>query len=272
MDHTCDYKAFGWCSKCTRWVVMAVGILLSLFLLAKAIHEFRLVALAGREISPATVISVSGTGEAVAIPDTAEFTYSVVESAKTVPDAQKLASDKANKTIDFLASNGIDKNDVKTLSYDINPKYEYQQGALCPNFGCPPGKQILTGYEVSQTVSVKVKKTDDAGKVLSGIGALGVSNVSGLSFTVENEDAVKSEARGKAINDAKAKAAELAKELGVKLVRVVNFSENGMPMPIMYNKAAGMSADMSFQAAAPELPPGQNTVTSNVTVTYEIKG
>ena len=136
---------------------------------------------------------------------------------------------------------------------------------------CRPGSQTLRGYQVTQTLEVKVRDTNKAGELLSGVGSKGASQVSSLSFTTDNPDAIQAEARTKAIADAKSKADELAKELGVSIVRVVGFNENGN-YPIYYAKtmSAGMGAADSA-APAPELPVGQNKITSNVSVTYEIR-
>ncbi len=223
----------------------------------------------GRNTRPE--ISVNGTGEVVAIPDIATFNFSVIETAKTVKEAQDKASAKMNKVLAFLKNSNIADKDVKTQDYSINPRYDYQTVACLPNRACPPGKQVLTGYEVSQTIQVKVRDTAQAGTILSGIGGLEVQNVSGISLTIDNDQVVLGEARTKAIADAKAKAQELAKQLGVKLVRITGFSEQGSS-PIYFGKTMLQSNSAAGDAAmVPPLPTGENKITSNVTITYEIR-
>lgn len=274
MDHTCDQSCFGMCGKCSRWIISAVGVFLSLFLFAKALHEFKLFGLEGRNFYPSNVVTVTGEGEAVAIPNVASFSYSVIEEAKTVDVAQTKATEKENKAIEYLKSNGIEDKDIKTTAYSVNPKYEYQQ-IPCIGFACVPGKQVLVGYEVSQSISVKIRKTEDAGKILGGLGALKVSNVSGLEFTVDDESILKTEARKDAIADAQNKAEAIAKELDVKFVRVISFFEEGdQPMPYYAKEGMGMgTADVRSMSVsvAPVIPSGENKVTSKVTITYEIK-
>ena len=127
---------------------------------------------------------------------------------------------------------------------------------------------MLKGYQVSQSVTVKVRDIGRAGELLSGVGKNGATNVGGLMFSIDDEDAVRGEARTKAIADAKAKAKELGKELGVSLVRIVSFSENGnYSGPIMYATSMGKGGG----EGSPEIPAGQNDIVSNVTVTYEIR-
>ncbi len=136
-----------------------------------------------------------------------------------------------------------------------------------------PGERILKGYIVDQSVSVKVRNVDVAGKLLTGVGERGASNVSGLNFTVDNNEELQKEARAKAIADAKEKAEELRKELGVSLVRVVSYGESGN-WPVPYYSKLGMGGAMdvrSESAASPEIPTGENKIISNVSITYEIR-
>jgi uncharacterized protein YggE len=122
---------------------------------------------------------------------------------------------------------------------------------------------------------VKVKDTKKAGELLSGVGSKGASDVSGLSFTIEDEDKLKAEAREKAIAEAKAKADVLAQSLGVSVIRVTGFYEDsgGYQPPIAYGMGGDMAVrNMAQEAkAAPELPAGENKIVSNVSITYEIR-
>jgi uncharacterized protein YggE len=216
-------------------------------------------------------ITVSGKGETFAVPDIATFTFSVTETGTTVSEAQTKATDKNNAALKYLKNAGVADKDIKTESYSANPQYDYNQ-IVCVKYPCPPTKPTLNGYEVSQTISVKVRDTKKAGDILSNIGEYGVTNISGLTFTIDNDDVLKADARALAISDAKAKAEELAKDLGVGLGKVTSFSEesNGYPYPVyaMEAKATGMGG---APAVAPDVPTGENKITVNVTVTYKIK-
>jgi uncharacterized protein YggE len=107
---------------------------------------------------------------------------------------------------------------------------------------------------------------------LAGIGGKGATEVSGLQFTFDDPQQGQLEARAEAIADAKAKANELAKQLGVSIVRVVSFNESsgGAPVP-MYAKMLDSAAGNAVAQSAPELSVGQNKTSSNVSVTYEIR-
>jgi len=215
-------------------------------------------------------------GEVFAVPDRATFTVTVREEAKEVADAQEAATKKSNDIIAYLKGAGVEEKDIKTINYNVNPKYEWEQAGSCANGYCPPGKQTLVGFEVWQMLEVKVQDPKKAGDLLTGVGGRGASEVSGLSFTIEDEDELKSEAREMAIAEAREKADQLAQQLGVSVVRVVGFYEDsyGYPTPYAYGKggmAMDMAAEASVRSIAPELPTGENKITSNVNVTYEIR-
>ncbi|HEY4832316.1 MAG TPA: SIMPL domain-containing protein, partial [Waddliaceae bacterium] len=101
-------------------------------------------------------------------------------------------------------------------------------------------------------------------------GSLGATNISSLQFVIDNPDAVDAQARDLAIADAKAKAQVLAKSLGVRLTKIVSFDESSN-QPIVYPLAMAATSGTSAPAVVPQLPVGQNTITSNVTITYEIQ-
>ncbi|MEI6057970.1 MAG: SIMPL domain-containing protein, partial [bacterium] len=173
--------------------------------------------------------------------------------------------------IKAMTDAGVSMDDIQTLSYNINPHYEYT-GSVCTSNGyCPPSKSVITGYDVSQTVQVKVRDLSKAGTLLAAVGSLGVQNVDSLQFSIDKPEAIQNQARAKAITAAQTKADTLARELGVHIVRVVNFSENGggVVSPIMYSaKAMNIASDV---AVAPNIPAGQQKITSDVSITYEIR-
>jgi uncharacterized protein len=268
--------------------------LLAAFLAVQTIAGLSGLRYIGTGVQATNTISVSGHGEALAVPDIATFSFSIVSDKATVAAAQADATAKINAVTDYLTGAGVDKKDIQTSDYSVYPQYEYQN-AVCPQTPpvpvnapnvssgsggtvssgaiayCPPGKQVLKGYEVSQSTTVKVLDTSKAGDLLTGVGTKGATQVSSLNFTFDNPDAVQSDARDKAIADAKQKADTLAKQLGVSLVRVVSFNESGNPGPIYYAKTLGMGAADSAVPAAPQISTGQNTITDDVNITYEIR-
>lgn len=265
------------CQDCISKMMQLVGfvlVVLALFLLVKTYGVFKENGFIGQDIYPQNTISVIGEGEVTAIPDVANFSFSVIEEAKTVEQAQKLATEKMNAVLGFLNKEGINQSEIKTTGYNIYPRYEWwSKEADCEDKLCPPTERqrVLISYEVSQNISVKLKNVELAGKILAGIGSFEVSNISGLNFDIDEKEELQRQARQEAIEKAQVKAKELAKDLGVKLGRMISYSTNeGNDRGYAYAEKAmfGMGGgDMT----APEIPVGENEIKIKVYMTYEIK-
>ncbi len=215
-------------------------------------------------------ISVSGEGEVTAVPDIATVSFTVRESAKTVPEAQKLAEKKIADGLKVLEDLGVEKKDTKTLSYIVSPKYESQQVGFCNGYVCPPMKTVVTGYEVSQSVTVKVRKVEQAGEVLGVLGKVNITEISGPDFTIDDMDKAQADAKALAIKQAQEKAEATAKALGVSLGSITQFSEDGNGYtPMMYRVENQMAASKASDAVT--LPQGENVIKSRVTITYTLK-
>jgi uncharacterized protein YggE len=263
-------------------IVKAIFVLLivvSLYFLTKTLSEIKKDGFIGAGTTATNVISFDGKGEVSATPDLATISLTIRETSKEVKGAQTKVTTKETAVLSFLDKSGIDKKDIKTENYNSYPKYEWRQ-SVCPQpastsseaYYCPPGKSVLTGYEVSENISVKVRDLAKAGDIVKGIGDVGISEISGPNFSIEKEDQLKAEARKMAIDEAKSKAEVLAKDLGVHLVRIVNFSENGnYPVPMYANRLDMAAGAKESVTSTPALPTGQNKITSNVTITYEIR-
>src|SRR3989344_3922705 len=248
--------------------VVAVLSILFLFLLAETIGEIKSFRFIGSSPTNQSIISVSGKGEVVAVPDIATFSLSVTEESLAVKQAQDSAAEKMNAIIAYLKKQGVSEKDIQTSGYNICPRYEYEkQATLYPS---REGKRSLAAYVVTQSLQIKIRDLGNAGTIIGGIGELGATDVSGLSFTFDKDKELKREARDKAIVEAREQADKLARSLGVTLVRIVGYNENpGYPI---YAMKAGMAYCMGGDAApAPEIPVGAQKITSDVSITYEVK-
>ena len=252
--------------------IFLVILLLAAFLFVKTVSEIRAYSFIGGGVPTSNTITVSGEGEVFAVADTAQFTFSVIEEDETVALAQEAATKKMNIALGLLKGGDVEERDIKTTSYNIYPQYDYVR-ETCTQFYCPPGERELRGYQVSQSVSVKVRDTKVAGKILADIGSAGVTNVSGLNFTIDDEDELQREARKEAIEKAEEKAEQLADDLGVRLIRVVSFNENSNQpyYARSFDTAFAVEEAGIGGEIAPELPVGENKVTSRVNITYEIR-
>ena len=227
-----------------------------------------------KENKTENTISFSGHGEVSAVPDIANINFTIEKDAKTVKEAQNEVAKIEKQALDFLKTNNVADKDIKTTNASFYPKYDfvYTTDVVCGALTCPPRptKQVIVGYTASESITVKIRNTDDSGKIIQGLGTLGISNLDGPNFAIDNEDNLKDNARKLAIDEAKIKAKKLAKDLGIRLGKITSFGENGnYPMP-MYAK--GIMADSAMLASAPAvIPKGENLITSDVTITYEIK-
>lgn len=255
--------------KYVRYAAAAALSVLALFLL---VLTFDSMSRFGKgDNPPLNTITVTGEGRATAVPDIARISFTVQETASNVAAAQDAATKRTNDAIAAVGDLGVEDKDVKTTGYNVYPQYENQQPCY-PGALCPTGTPAITGYQVSQSIEVTVRDTAKAGDVLQKLGTLGVQNISGPTFTVDDDSSVSDDAREKAIDDAREKAKVLAHQLGVHLGDVVSFSESGnYPQPMYAKGGATMDSVMMRESAAPTLPVGQDETTITVSVTYEIR-
>jgi len=236
------------------WSGAVVMVILAIFLLAST----------SRVLNTATTtntVSFGGEGKVVAKPDIAKVDLSIVTDALTSKAAQDENSKKSKAVTDYLKKQDIDDKDIKTTGYNIYPQYKY------PQYG---GQPTITGYQVNHSIEIKLRDLDKVSDVLDGVISAGANQVSKLSFEIDDPEALKSEARQKAIEDAKKKADELENQLGIDLGKIVSFSENtgGYPIPIYYDSLKG---GMGGGGGGPSVPTGENEIVVNVSLTYQIK-
>jgi hypothetical protein len=225
-----------------------------------------------QSVQPGTYrsFSVTGEGRAITVPDVAQFTFSVIsQGGKDVVKTQQDNTKKVNAVIAFLKENGIDAKDIKTQGYNVDPQYQYYE---CRGGACPP--PTITGYNVTQTVLVKIRNFDKTGDILSGVVAKGANSVSQLSFVTDDPTGVKSLAREEAIKKAKDKAEEVAKAAGFKIGKLIAIDEGGYYQAPLYNSKTaeyGMGGGADSAAAPAAIEPGSEEVLVNITLRYEIK-
>lgn len=226
-------------------------------LTAKGIAEFQQVGHAPRAQDTFTI---DGEGKVTGTPDLARVDIGLYTEGDDVPSAQNANTQKVNAMLAALKDLGIDQADIQTSNYTITPRYQYNEGA-----------QTVIGYAVSQNLSAKVRDLSKIGTVLSRVGSLGANQVNGVTFTVDDPTSLEQAARKKALEDAHKKADELADALGVKIVRVVTFSESSGNTPVPQPMALrGLEAAPPGQVI-PEIQPGSLDIQSQVSVTFEIR-
>jgi len=217
------------------------------------------------------IINVQGEGEVMAKPDVGTFTFSVRAEGADAAAAQAAAAEKGNAVLAFLEEAGVEEKDIATENYNLNEKFRYEENVCVGNSYCPPGERMSDGFEVYQMMTVKVRDLEQSGSLIAGVGEAGATDISGLSFTIDDSEALKSEAREMAIQNAKEKAEVLAENLDVRIVKMTSFyEETGGYYPEYYaREMAVMSSDDA--AGAPELPTGEDEYIVRVNVSYEVR-
>jgi uncharacterized protein YggE len=215
-------------------------------------------------VPPVRTITVTAEGKTTATPDLAEVTFSVISTGN---DPQTLATnntEKMNAAVQFLSSQNIATSDIATTGYDLEPAYNYDNTTQ---------RNYITGYTLTQTVTVKIHDLTKVATVLGGLTPLGVNQIGSVDFTFNDSDTFVALARVDAMNKAETKAVQMASQAGTSLGEVVNVMENSyVPQPVtMYNEAMPMAAGASAGAAAPNIQPGSQDVTDNVTITYALR-
>lgn len=204
------------------------------------------------------LFTVNGTGKATGIPDTAQLSIGVTKTGSTVTIAQNQANTAANKIIEDFKKLGIEDKNIKTTNYSINPNYDYSRG----------GTQSITGYTVTQTLEVDITPIDIANKAFDAATADGANLVGGVNFTFNDKTQkdLENKAREEAVKMAKEKAQNLTSATGIRLGKIVDVQESNdfTPRPIMMAQGLGAA-----KSADTQLQPGENSITINITLSYE---
>jgi uncharacterized protein YggE len=207
-------------------------------------------------------ISVSGRGEVTGTPDTLTMSFGVRVLADSVSDAVAQAAEDADAVIAALRDAGVAEEDIQTTNYSIYPRYDWRNDT-----------QVLLGYEVTNTVVAKIRDLESAGSTIDAVTAAGgdAVTVSGVSFSIEDNDELIEAAREVAWNDAEAKATQLASLSGVDLGEPTaiseSFTSSGPPIPF----EEAFAADAAGELATP-IVPGEQLVAVTLQVQFAIDG
>jgi uncharacterized protein YggE len=207
-------------------------------------------------------IAVQGRGEVTTTPDVARLTLGVQTGPQASAEAAtKALTEKFNEVVRAVKEAGIKEEDIKTTNLSVNPVYDFTQG-----------RQIIRGYEATESIEIKVRKLDTVGDVLSRATQEGVNQAGGIIFEVDDPTKLEEEAQTKAIADARARGERLANSLGARLGRVKTFtadvSKPGFPVPLFATEVGGRGA---ADSGGPPVPAGTNEIVATVNVTFELR-
>ncbi len=210
--------------------------------------------------SEGPVIELSIFESVTAEPDMATISAGVSTSAPTAVEAMRLNSVQMRQVIDQIKAQGVDEKDIQTTGINLNARYDYNRGTQQNEF---------RGYQVSNRVSVKLREIETTGQVLDALVSAGATDLSGPSFSIEDDETAKDQARGRAVERAQQRATAYAEMLGFDEVRVLEISEaiRGSG-PVM--QVAMRSAAESDMAAAPSVQPGMVSTGVSITIKFEL--
>ena len=220
----------------------------------------RTIEVINREKSEKTV-RVTGTGIVTEAPDVVVLSIGVSVERDSVRQARTEAAEAMTGVIDSLKGNGLLDEDIQTQHFSIYQRFDYVRG-----------QREFRGYNVTNTVSAKIRDLEDVGNVIDDAAEAGgdLVEINSIEFSIDDTTKLKMEARVAAMQDAHAKAQTLATEGGVTLGKPISISESGdfyVPRP------ASLEFAFADDAAAVETPiqSGQLQVTVTVNVVYEIE-
>jgi len=205
----------------------------------------------------ATLLQVSAHGETSRAPDLAQISAGVVTQNLDANAAMRANSQRMNAVIAALKQAGVAERDIQTSSINLEPQYKY----------APNQRPTITGYQVSNTVNVRLRDLAKIGDVLDALVRQGANQINGPTFTLDKPEAAMDAARTDAIKHAQARADLYAAATGLKVRRIVSISESGEapspPRPMMM--AMAKTADESTPVAS-----GESTIGVDLNVVYEL--
>lgn len=210
------------------------------------------------EEPPVRMLSLTGKGEVLTRPDMALITLGVVSRATAARAALDTNNAAMSTLLAALKTAGIDRKDIQTANFTVNPVYEYA------NDNKEPPK--ITGYEVSNQVGVAVRKLDQLGAILDQAVSTGSNQIFGIAFTVADPQPLLDKARTAAVADAMRKAKIYAQSAGITLDQILTITEQVIhpPQPVM------MQAKRMDAAAEVPIAEGEQTIAVEVNMAWTI--
>ncbi len=208
-------------------------------------------------------ITVSGKGTVTSAPDEAVLTLTVESEGPDPAAALDANSQATEKVMQRLKAEGVEDSAIETSNVSLYPVRTYD-----PN----TGKESLTGYRATNTITVTLTDALVVGKVLAASVEAGVTNVSGPVWRLAEDSAAVTEALKKAVANAQGKAEALAGAQGVKVGQVITINESSVEQPVVPVYSDMYAAETAGGAKVAEVPisAANLDVTATVTITYAL--
>ncbi len=230
-----------------RRQTLAVAVLLMVLGLGRAGGQGQ-----GQASNGPPQVATTGVGEGRVTPDRATLFIGVRSRAASAAAAGQENARRVRAVLDTLRALGFAGEDLSTANYNVSP--EMQAGPP------PQGGQRVTGYVVTNTVRVEVKRLDDISRAIDASLARGANEVSSLQFYSSKADSVRRAALASAVAGARADAEVLARAAGGSLGPLLELSSTEVPIrPMRQAMFVGAAASVSTP-----IEPGEQVVTATV--------
>ncbi len=245
-------------------ILLGALIALSLSLTAVQIYSLNFVGL-DKNIP---TIQVAGEGKVYVVPDVVEVSFSVVTENEDSEEALNENNKRTTSLVNYLKKEGVEEKNIQTTGFNVSPLHEWIED------DSSRGSRMETySYQVRNSVYVVIEDVEKSSTIIDGAIRAGATETGSLNFTVKDEDEYKAQARELAIQEARERAEKTATSLGVRLGRVVSFSEQGdYAVPYMMRDSMMMSKEMD-ESGMGEVPieVGEDEIIINVVIGYEIR-
>lgn len=212
------------------------------------------------------LISVQGIAEINLPPDEVVLTLGVDSNDKVLGVAKSQNDVHVRKVMKLALAEGVEQKDIQTSALRMGPTYSEER---VPR---------LLGYQVSQTIAITLKDVSKYEGLMTRLLEAGVNRVDEASFRLRELRKYKDEARAKALNAAKDKAADMAKELGQtagKPWEVTEEGEDGYEWYAGLRSRDKANANFAYNgggsAEGSTIAPGQVTIRASVRVSFQLE-
>merc|ERR1711988_927490 len=214
-------------------------------------------------------ISVQGEGSIGVKPDLVSIRIGVNMERETAAEALRDNNEIMAKVSGRVSELGVEERDVMTSSVSLNPVYNYIRDKKTDT-----NKRVLSGFNASNQVTLRIRKLDSVGDVLGALVEAGVNTIDSIRFTAEDTRAAADDARTLAVTDAKRKADVFASAAGYRVTSVIEIDSHDSNTPPVVHKAGNarmLMSSMEDSVGAVPIAGGELTVSSSVSIVYQIE-
>jgi uncharacterized protein YggE len=241
--------------------LLTLGLLLGLVVLASAPSSAAQPVPTVPPPSATAGVSVLGEGIVLAQPNTATITLGVEVFDQSLAAAQASASRSMDAVVAKLKAAGVVDTDIRTVSFNINPQYDFRD----------QNQPVLRGYQVQNLVEAKTSNVAGLGTLIDDVVSVGATRVNGIRFEADNMSQLKDQARDQAMQNARAKADQLARDAGASLGRPTLVEESDTSGVTPVRAAQGVAVPNAAAAPSTPIQPGELQVRTTVHVVWSLQ-